>query len=215
MPHPKRSEADVLGRPLPSRGLLGIYGRVSRVPPHASGGSNPLGGEDIEQLEELGDDAIIAQQRGAHAPAPRAQVTEDARSVVISDHPAQGFGAPRAAQASAGAPARKRSERTEKTVVIRDRRQIEELQREMAKRKPRIATPPPKKGLLLWVIVGIAAFLTGGLVALFATRDESSDVAPIPPVASQALPLAPPAPSAAEPPSVSIDELPIEGSKKH
>jgi hypothetical protein len=197
-----------LGPPLPSRGLLGIYGRVSRVPPHASGGSNPPGGEDIEQLEELGDDAIIAQQRGAHAPAPRAQVTEEARSVVISDHPG-------AALATAEVPARKRSERTEKTVVIRDRRQIEELRREMAKRKAQLASPPPSKGLLLWVIVGVAAFLTGGLVALFATRDESTGVAPIPPVASRALPVAPTAPSAAEPPSVSIDELPIEGSKKH
>ena len=215
MRHHKRPEADGLGPPLPSRGLLGIYGRVSRVPPHASGGSNPPGGEDIEQLEELGDDAIIAQQRGAHAPAPRAQVTEDARSVVISDHPAQGFGAPAAAAASAGAPARKRSERTEKTVVIRDRRQIEELRREMAKRKPRLEAPPPTRGLLLWVIVGVAAFLTGGLVALFATRDESTGVAPIPPMTSQGLPLPPSAPSAAEPPSVSIDELPIEGSKKH
>jgi hypothetical protein len=201
-----------VGPPLPSRRLLGIYGRVSRVPPHASGGSNPPGGEDIEQLEELGDDAIIAQQRGAHAPAPRAHVMEEARSVVISDHP--GFAAAPAA-ANAGVSPRKRSERTEKTVVIRDRRQIEELRREMAKRKPPPVAPPQTQGLLLWVIVGVAAFLTGGLVALFATRDESTDVAPIPPVASQASAAAPPAPSAAEPPSVSIDELPIEGSKKH
>jgi hypothetical protein len=188
---------------------------VSRVPPHASGGSSPPGGEDIEQLEELGDDAIIAQQRGAHAPAPRAQVTEEARSIVISDLPPHGSPAPPRA-AAADAPAKKRSERTEKTVVIRDRRQIDELRREMAKRKAQLAPPPPPtKGLLLWVIVGVAAFVTGGLVALFATRDESTVVAPIPPVASQALPVAPAAPSAAEPPSVSIDELPIEGSKKH
>jgi hypothetical protein len=204
--------ADGLGPPLRSQGLLGIYGRVSRVPPHASGGSYPPGGEDIEQLEELGDDAIIAQQRGAHAPAPRAQVTEEARSVVISDDPRQTSPAPSAA---AGVPARKRSERTEKTVVIRDRRQIEELRREMAKRKAQLEAPPPSKGLLLWVIVGVAAFVTGGLVALFATRDESTDVAPIPPISSQALPVVPTAPSAEEPPSVSIDELPIEGSKKH
>lgn len=188
---------------------------MSRVPPHASGGSNPPGGEDIEQLEELGDDAIIAQQQGAHAPAPRAQVTEEARSVVIADHPPQGGGIGAVAAVPAEATAKRRSERTEKTVVIRDRRQIEELRREMAKRKALYAAPPPGKGLLLWVIVGLAAFLTGGLVALFATRDDAAGTAPVSPVASQALPMAPAAPSSAEPPSVSIDELPIEGSKKH
>jgi hypothetical protein len=188
---------------------------VSRVPPHASGGSSPPGGEDIEQLEELGDDAIIAQQQGAHAPAPRAQVTEEARSVVISDHPPQGGSVGAGVARAPEATAKRRSERTEKTVVIRDRRQIEELRREMAKRKAQYAAPPASKGLLLWVVVGLAAFVTGGLVALFATRDDAAGVAPVSPVASEALPLAPAAPSAAEPPSVSIEELPIEGSKKH
>jgi hypothetical protein len=187
---------------------------VSRVPPHASGGSNPPGGEEIEQLEELGDDAIIAQQQGAHAPAPRAQVTEEARSIVISDHPPYGGVSPASGSAVPGTSPKRRSERTEKTVVIRDRRQIDELRREMAKRKPKAAVAPPGKGLLLWVIVGVAAFLTGGLVALFATREDPSGAVQVAPVASQLLAPAPAAPSAAEPPSVSIDELPIEGSKK-
>jgi len=112
---------------------------------------------------------------------------------------------------------KKRSERTEKTVVIRDRRQIDELRREMAKRKPK---PKPKaglagnKGLLLWVIVGAAAFLTGGLVALLATRDDSASAASAKPAVSEvAAPTAAPV-TTAEPPSVSIDELPIEGSQK-
>jgi len=109
---------------------------------------------------------------------------------------------------------RKRSDRTEQTVVIRDRRQIEELRREMAKRKPK-AAPPPTKGLLLWVIVGVAAFLTGGLVALFATRDDGSATATPAPVLSAEAPVPSAAPVATtEPPSVSIDQLPIEGSKK-
>ena len=184
---------------------------MSRVPPRASGGSDLPRAEELEQLEELGDDAIIAQQQGAHAPAPRAQVTEEARSIVISEHPAPGSNPPLEPKIPAG---RKRSERTEKTVVIRDRRQIEELRREMAKRKP-VAAPPPSKGLLLWVIVGVAAFLTGGLVALFATRDEASDPVPAAPVVSAQAPAPSVAPVATtEPPSVSIDQLPIEGSKK-
>src|SRR6188768_3919942 len=78
---PRRRRAPARGRALPSQGLLAIYGRVSRVPPHPSGGKNLPEVAEVEQLEELGDDAIIAHQQGAHAPKPRAQVTEEARSV--------------------------------------------------------------------------------------------------------------------------------------
>jgi hypothetical protein len=56
--------------------------------------------------------------------------------------------------------------------------------------------------------------LTGGVVALLATRQDAETAAPVP---SSTLPapdtLAPAAPSS-EPPSVSIDELPIEEGKK-
>lgn len=185
---------------------------MSRVPPHAFGGPDLPRADELEQLEELGDDAIIAQQQGAHAPKPRVQVTEEARSIVISNHPAPGSHPPSAPKIPTDSGGRKRSERTEKTVVIRDRRQIEELRREMEKRRPR-AAPAPSKGLLLWVIVGVAAFLTGGLVALFATREEGVEAA-VPSPALSALPLPSTAPIATtEPPSVSIDELPIEGGK--
>jgi hypothetical protein len=186
---------------------------VSRVPPHASGGSDLSGAEELEQLEELGDDAIIAQQQGAHVPKPRAQVTEEARSIVISDHPAPGSNPPVTPQIPADQPHKKRSERTEKTVVIRDRRQIDELRREIAKRKPKPA-PEPTQGVLLWVIVGVAAFLTGGLVALLATREDAAVKSVAVPVTSD-LPAQSAAPAVTvEPPKVSIDELPIEGSKK-
>lgn len=196
---------------MPSRGLLGIYGRVSRVPPHASGGSSPPGGSQIDELEELGDDAIIAQQQAAHVPKPRVQVTEESRSIVISEHPAEGG-------PSAPAAGKRRSDRTEKTVVIRDRRQVEELRREMARRKAQFAPSPPPaagKAVWLWVAVGVAAFLMGGLVALFATGEDAPEIAPLPSSAVTVSPAPPPPPSAFEPPSVSIDELPIEGSKKH
>lgn len=67
---------------------------------------------------------------------------------------------------------------------------------------------------MLWVIVGVAAFLLGGLVALFATREEQATL----PTAAPLTPTQPAVSAAptttAEPPSVSIDELPIEGSKK-
>jgi len=194
---------------LRSAGLLGIYGRVSRVPPHASG--SPPGADELEQLEELGDDAIIAQQQAAHAPRPRAQVTEEARSIVISDHPAPGSSPPAEPRIPGDPGKRRRSERTEKTVVIRDRRQLDELRRQMAQHKPPAPPEPSNKGLLLWVIVGVAAFLTGGLVALYATRQQETAVpgATLPPASVLAVPSAAPT-ATSEPPSVSIDELPIE-----
>ncbi len=189
---------------------------MSRVPPHASGGHDQPRAEELEQLEELGDDAIIAQEQGAHAPKPRAQVTEEARSIVISDHPAPASDPADAPKIPADPVVKKRSERNEKTVVIRDRRQIDQLRREIEKRKPKAASTGgvATRGLLLWVIVGVVAFLTGGLVALFATRDDGAAVAVPPPVASEhVVPSAAPVVTA-EPPSLSIDQLPIEDSKK-
>jgi hypothetical protein len=188
---------------------------VSRVPPQPTGGKDLRPGaepEELEQLEELGDDAIIAQQQGAHVPKPRAQVTEEARSVVISDHPPQGSSPPPAPAVKQEDP--KRRERTEKTVVIRDRRKIDELRREMELRKQKMAKAAAGPGLWIWVVVGVAAFLMGGLVALFATREEDAGVAPIPSAALQAPAATPAATDSVEPPSVSIDELPIEGGKK-
>jgi hypothetical protein len=180
---------------------------VSRVSSHPPGGKGQPEAAELEHLEELGDDAIIAHQQGAHAPQPRAQVTEDARSVVISDHPPVGSSPP-PSPAVAREPKR-RSERTEKTVVIRDRRQIDELRRQAAKRHGS-GPPPAVPGIWVWVAVGVAAFLLGGLVALFATRDEAPVAAPLPSAAPSAL--AVPA-ATAEPPKVSIDELPIENER--
>jgi hypothetical protein len=174
-----------------------------------SPGSDPPSAEELEQLEELGDDAIVAQQLGAHAPKPRVQVVEEARSIVISEHPPGRATPAPEAQAPAGdkAPKKKRSERTEKTVVIRDRRQIDDLRRHIAKVSSS-APPPPSQGILLWVIVGVAAFLLGGVVALFATREEApAQVAPTP-SAQATVGLV--GSASAEPPPVSIDALPIE-----
>ena len=144
-------------------------------------------------------------------PQPRAQVTEEARSIVISDQSSPTSSAPPASQERKS---RRRSERTEKTVVIRSRRQIEELQRAMAQHRPQ-AAGRPKRGLLLWVIVGLAAFLAGGLVALFATsaKQRALPASPAPALSETAQPVAPPTDSV-EPPSVSIDELPIEGHSR-
>jgi len=182
---------------------------VNRVPPHATGGSRLPEEAKVEQLEELGDDAIIAQQQSAHLPKPRVQVNEEARSVVISDHPAH---APKAASSSQKLSAVKRSSRNEKTVVIRDRRQVDELRRQMALH--RATSQTSHRGVLLWVVVGVVAFVTGGLVALLATKDDGAPVGNLPTSSAAPHPSVVPPPPAPEPPKVSIDELPIEGAKK-
>lgn len=178
---------------------------MSRVTPNASasaGGPTPPAENELDKLEELSDDAIVAHQQGAHVPAPRARVTEESRSVVISD------------QAALGSKERRRRERTEKTVVIRSRRQIDELRRAVAQYGQR-ATKGQNRGVVLWVVVGLAAFLAGGLVALLATSGKAPAPAPSPtPVASELPPLMAAPAESVEPPSVSIDELPIEGSHK-
>ncbi|HEX7451573.1 MAG TPA: hypothetical protein VF294_04780, partial [Polyangiaceae bacterium] len=83
----------------------------------------------LDDLEELGDDAIIAQQTEAHAPRPRANVSEESRSVVITDQPQQrDTERPR----GAGFPVRGTAE---PTLVIRDRRALDELRREIVQRQ--------------------------------------------------------------------------------
>jgi hypothetical protein len=136
-------------------------------------------------------------------------VTEEARSVVISDHPPHGSRPPASGLPQGGGSKR---ERSEKTVVIRDRKKIDELRRELERRKPKPAAVMP--GVWLWVVVGVAAFLMGGLVAVFATREEESEVAPVPSAAQQAPAVVPEPQGSSEPPSVSIDELPLEDGKK-
>lgn len=176
---------------------------MSRVPPQPSGGSDPPPPDELAALEELGDDAIIAQQQGAHAPKPRIEMAAEARSIVISDRPKK--------QLATG---RKRSERTEKTVVIRDRRQLAELRRAIEKHSSRPAPAGPT-GALVWVAVGVGAFVLGGLVAFFASRggaEISAAPAGVPSQAEGARVLAPPL-SSVEPPLVRIDELPVEGEK--
>jgi len=177
---------------------------VSRVPPHSSGGLPPPENDELDHLEELGDDAIIAQQQAPHAPKPRVHVTEEARSIVISEPP------PRAApHGGAGAASGKRKARGDKTVVIRDRRQLDELRREMAKRSALGAKKSASKGVLVWACLGVAAFLLGGLVALLATQ-ERQDQRPAKAAPSAAPQAAPARKPEAAPRAVSIDELPVE-----
>jgi hypothetical protein len=122
--------------------------------------------DGLDDLEELGDDAIIAQQTEVHALRPRANVSEEARSVVITDHP----------QRRATEPPRALIPRPsgEATLVIRDRRALDEIRRNIARRQT--VERRAGRSIYLWSALGLAAFVLGGIVAFLAT-DTASDAA--------------------------------------
>jgi hypothetical protein len=187
----------------------------TRSPPQAS---QP---DDLDDLEELGDDAIIAQQTEAHAPRPRANVSEESRSVVITDHPRRRDTEPPRGN---GIPPRSSAE---PTLVIRDRRALDELRRDIVQRQAK-KKRRGNRALYMWGGLGLAAFVLGGIVAFLAT-DSRSDVAqaetnPLGRVEAQAAnPHAADAlqaskavaPAADAPRAVRLDDLPVEPKHKH
>ncbi|MET0792434.1 MAG: hypothetical protein ABW061_13015 [Polyangiaceae bacterium] len=181
----------------------------TRPPTRSIQDSDPAG---LEDLEELGDDAIIAQQTVAHAPPAPANVSEESRSVVITDHPRRHDTEP---PRGAAKPPRSSAEAT---LVIRDRRALDDLRTQIERR--RLKQGNRRRPLYLWGALGVAAFLLGGIVAFLATDGQSAAAAAPGRVEAQiALPnsAAPPAPAKAEPapPSVRLDDLPVEPPRKH
>jgi hypothetical protein len=163
--------------------------------------------------QDLSEDAILEQRVGLHTPAPRAQVSNEARSVVISEPPGA---APRSSPA-AWAPSRR-----DPTLVIRDRRELDEMRQKIAAEWQR-HQKRQSRALYVWGGIGILAFAFGGFVAYLATASSDSAVvigqperapqaAPISePAAPPALPAEPAAlPAEAQPRAVQLDELPVE-----
>jgi hypothetical protein len=182
--------------------------------------------ENLDDLEELGDDAIISQQTAAHAPQPRAIVSEESRSVVISDHPpTRKTEPPRSATfpRATGEP----------TLIIRDRRALDEMRQQIIERQLR-SKGRRSRSIYVWGALGLAAFVLGGIVAFLAT-DSHADAAPTASTDGPATPgrvdaqiaapraavastaaagvAARPAPTQAAP-AVRLDDLPVEKKKK-
>jgi hypothetical protein len=177
---------------------------VSLVPPNQAPGE--------EELEELGDEAIIAQQSVAHAPPAAAQVEEEKRSVVISDKPPVG------GAAASGSQRPKSRGRGDATVVIRDRRKLEEMRREIRESQRAYAKRPsrPPRNYLFWGGAALAAFLVGGAVALaLGAASSGPELAPlqVDPVAAERE-KAKAAPEAAPAPTVNLEDLPVERRKR-
>lgn len=181
----------------------------SRPPPRSIPSEQP---ERLDELEELGDDAIIAQQAVVHAPRPRANVAEESRSVVITDHHRSGSEPPRAPRKSSG----------EATLVIRDRRALDDLRSQIE--RGRNKANQRRRPLYWWGALGLAAFVLGGVVAFLATDGRAEGQTAVVPAATarveaqaQLGPRVVSPPDHAEPatPSVRLDELPVEPPRKH
>ena len=157
-----------------------------------------------EELEELPDDVIVAQESLIHLPQPRANVATNQPTVVIAE--------------SVASPARPtvRIRRThEQTVVIRDRRNLDLTRRAVSERqqlkpKPRRVEP---KTLYLLALAAVGSLLVGTLIAAFvdSRKDDHLRLTPSTPTQS-----GPPAASNAAKPidTVELDSLPVDRSRR-
>lgn len=161
---------------------------------------------DEDGVEELSDDVIIAQETIAHAPAPRARVSTDHPTVVISDIP----GAPGKLPT---VPPMRRADRTEKTVVIRDRKSLERLRRE-ASRRPPSRRPSRSRTIYLVGAAVLASLAAGTLLATLANSASSEGSATAVTSATAAGPEAEPSASSSGPEVLDLDDLPVVKKKK-
>lgn len=157
-------------------------------------------------LEELGDEVIIAQETGAHAPQRRAQVTTDHPTVVISEPPVA------QARKRAGTLKTARRERNEQTVVIRDRKKLDKMRREISDRykKPRVEA----RTIYLLGAAALASLALGTLIAAIvdATAGASTPSPELP--ATGAIPVSAPATgTTTAPQAIDLDALPDPPAK--
>lgn len=162
-----------------------------------------------EELEELGDEVILAQESAVHVPQPRQNVATDHPSVVISEpeHPA-GKRLP-----TMRTP---RRESSEKTVVIRDRRQLEKMRkaisdRQQLKQPSRVVEP---KTLYLLVAAALASLVVGTVIAALVDSHQESGPQ-LPGTGSAAVTAAPPPSTASPTPTIDLDSLPVDKRKPH
>ncbi|HEY6556439.1 MAG TPA: hypothetical protein VI072_04170 [Polyangiaceae bacterium] len=121
-----------------------------------------------EALEELGDDAIIAQQAAVHTPQPRANVEIESRSIVIAEERP----APEGRVPPEGEPTRELMpyavSSMDPTVVIRDRKFINSLGSSPPSTRERRGRRVAR--VALWCGAGLLAFGVGGILAVLTTR---------------------------------------------
>jgi hypothetical protein len=132
---------------------------------------------------------------------------------VTTDHPSVVI-APGASAKAPTVPPLRRSERTEKTVVIRDRKTLDRLRLEASRRRPRRRRSSTRAIYL----VGIAVLASLAAGTLLATLGDSSgaDEAVSPSLSTVAAePTGAPAPTPAVPEVVDLEDLPVVRKKKN
>ena len=160
-----------------------------------------------ELASDGGEEAAV--QHATHEPQRRVTVQEESRTIVVADEQAAG---------AIDRETRKlepyTASRAEPTVVIRDRRAIDEIRK--------VGKKSSVPSLLLWIAAGLAAFgLGGALAVLTAQRDAppKAEAVAARPIAAKPAPTPPPQktpPVAAatadtvEGPAVNAAELPVE-----
>ncbi len=135
-------------------------------------GSQPTSQDGDESLEELDldDAAVISHQSEAHAPARRQAVQVDEPSVVVS-----GEAEPDVQRGDSRHATTRRGRRAlEPTLLIRDRRQADELRAAMEQRVRQLRKERWRSALT-WTIAGLFAFALGGLIALLVAQRQSSE----------------------------------------
>jgi hypothetical protein len=157
-----------------------------------------------EELEELPDDVIVAQESLIHVPQPRANVATDHPTVVIAE-----------SVASPARPTVRTRRTTEQTVVIRDRRSLERTRRAISERqqlkhKPRRVEA---KTLYLLALAAVGSLLVGTLIAAFVDSRKDDRLRLTPSTATHSGP--PAASNAAKPiDTVELDSLPVVHSRR-
>jgi hypothetical protein len=120
----------------------------------------------IEELD-LDDAALVSQQSAAHAPLPRENVDVAQPSIVLAEDLHDG--PPQSARVR-----RKGKRSMEATLVIRDRRQIDELQR-LRQQQVKKERGSRSRTVLVWGFLGLLAFGLGGTIALFAAKSRGAE----------------------------------------
>jgi hypothetical protein len=164
-----------------------------------------------EELEELGDEVILAQESAVHVPQPRQNVATDHPSVVISE-PEHRAGKRLPTMRTP------RRESSEKTVVIRDRRQLDKMrkaisERQQLKHSSRVVEP---KTLYLLVAAALASLVVGTLIAALVDSHQESGPELTGTGPAVAAPPSPSADATAAPlPTIDLDSLPVDRRKPH
>jgi hypothetical protein len=131
---------------------------------------HPPAAPEAEELAELSDDVIIAQESRAHSPQPRVHVDLDPRTVVIADDAGQQGAAERVAEPEPVRDLPLFTHATEKTVVIRDRRTVG------SSRPPaKYSSAPPQRDqrvliAVMCLVAALLAFSLGGALAMLLSR---------------------------------------------